>query len=116
VLEADLGWICKLEKGPFIGSDVLARQKAEGVRRILAGFEMVDRGIARDGYPVLLDGQSVGTVTSGSPAPFLQKNIGLTYLPPDRSAHGTELEVVIRGKSSRARVVPTPFYKRPKKA
>jgi aminomethyltransferase len=116
LLEADLGWICRLDKGPFIGRDVLVKQKQEGLRRILAGFEMTERGIARDGYPVRLDGKAAGKVTSGSPAPFLQRNIGLTYLPVDRAAHGTELEIMIREKSSRAKVVPTPFYKRPKKA
>jgi aminomethyltransferase len=113
-LEADLGWICRLEKGEFLGRDVLLRQREEGVKRILAGFEMVDRGIARDHYPVALDGKVIGNVTSGSPAPFLQKNIGLTYLTPDRSAPGTELEIIIRDKPVKARVVPTPFYKRVK--
>ncbi len=113
VLEADLGWICRLEKGDFIGRNALLRQKEQGLSRLLVGFEMVERGIARDGYPVMLDGFE-GRVTSGSPAPFLQKNIGLTYLPKDRCTTGTELDVVIRGKPVKARVVPTPFYKRPK--
>ena len=113
VLEADLGWICKLHKGEFIGRDVLLRQRESGLSRILVGFEMVDRGIARDHYPVEIDGRSVGVVTSGSPAPWLKKNIGLTYLPADRMALGTEFNVLIREKPVKAHVVPTPFYRKP---
>lgn len=116
VLEADLGWICKLGKGPFIGSEVLERQSREGVSRILAGFEMTGRGIARDGYAVSLGGRVTGKVTSGSPAPFLRKNIGMTYLPPARNGPGTELEITIRDRPVPAVVVPTPFYKRHGKA
>ncbi len=112
VLEADLGWICKLQKGNFIGRDELVRQREAGLKRILVGFEMVDRGIARDHYPVEFEGQRLGTVTSGSPAPFLKKNIGLAYLPVDCKNAGTEFRVVIREKPVRARVVPTPFYRR----
>jgi aminomethyltransferase len=114
VLEAGLGWICKLDKGDFIGRDVLLKQSEEGVQRKLVGFEMVDRGIARDHYSVEMNGQPLGNVTSGSPAPFLKKNIGLTYLPADRCGVGTQLDVIIRDKPSRAQVVPTPFYKRTK--
>jgi len=114
VLEADLAWICKLEKGDFIGRPVLLKQREEGIKRILAGFETIERGIARDDYPVQLDGRIIGKVTSGSPAPFLQKNIGLIYLPVGRNAVGTEFEVIIREKPVKARVVPTPFYKRKK--
>jgi len=113
VLEADLGWICKLDKGEFIGRDVLLRQRESGLSRILVGFEMVDRGIARDHYPVEIDGRRVGVVTSGSPAPWLKKNIGLTYLPADRMALGTEFNVLIREKPVKAHVVPTPFYRKP---
>jgi aminomethyltransferase len=116
VLEADLGWICKFDKGEFIGRQALAKQREEGLRRVLVGFEMVERGIARDQYPVWLEGKCVGAVTSGSPAPFLQKNIGLTYLPFESRSAGTEIDVIIRDKAVKARVVPTPFYKRSKAA
>ena len=98
----------------FIGRDSLVRQKEEGLKRKLVGFEMTGRGIARDHYPVVIDGLIAGQVTSGSPAPYLQKNIGLTYLPFEKSAVGTEFDVDIRGKRVNARVVATPFYKRQK--
>jgi aminomethyltransferase len=93
---------------------VLEAQKKGGAPRKLAGFEMTGRGIARHGYPVLLDGKPWGTVTSGSYAPFLQKNIGLAYLPASRAVVGTELAVDVRGRPVAARVVATPFYKRPR--
>jgi aminomethyltransferase len=113
-LEADLGWIVKLEKGEFMGRDVLEREKAEGPKRKLVGFEMVDRGIARHGYPIVDGKEEIGVVTSGTHSPTLKKAIGLAYLPLEKSAPGTEFMVLIRGKETRARVVPTPFYKRPK--
>jgi len=113
-LEADLGWIVKLEKGDFMGRDVLEREKAEGPRRKLIGFEMVDRGIGRHGYPVVDCGEEIGVVTSGTHSPTLKKAIGLAYLPLERSAPGTTFTILIRGKEARARVVPTPFYKRAK--
>jgi aminomethyltransferase len=113
-LEADLGWIVKLEKGPFVGSEALARQKSEGIRRKLVGFETEGRAVARHGYPVFVDGRPAGAVTSGSFAPFLKKNIGLVYLPIGSWEHGTRFEVEIRGRREPAVVVPTPFYKRPR--
>ena len=113
-IEADLGWIVRLEKGDFAGKDVLAREKAEGPRRKLVGFEMIDRGIGRHGYPIVDRGNEIGVVTSGTHSPTLKKAIGLAYLPLDRSAQGTEFSIMIRGKETRARVVPTPFYKRAK--
>lgn len=113
-LEADLGSIVKLEKGDFMGRDVLEREKAEGPRRKLVGFEMVDRGIARHGYPIVEGGEEIGVVTSGTHSPTLKKAIGLAYLPLDKSAPGTPFTILIRGKEARARVVPTPFYKRAK--
>jgi len=115
-LEANLGWICKLEKGDFLGREALARQKQEGVRRRLAGFEMTGRGIARDGYPVYVNGNEAGYVTSGSPAPFLKKNIGLAYLPAEFCQAGRELEIGIRKQRVAARLVETPFYKRQHKS
>jgi aminomethyltransferase len=111
--EAGLGWICKLDKGRFLGSDVLAKQKETGVERRIAGFEMLDKRIGRDGYPVRITGCEAGRVTSGGPAPFLKKNIGMAYLPPKSSAIGTEVEITIRGQSAPARIVALPFYKRP---
>jgi len=114
VLEADLGWIVKWNKGDFHGRDVLLEQKERGVPKRLVGFEMIDKGIARDHYPIRLNGQDAGLVTSGSYAPYLKKNIGLAYLPSDQAKPGTEFEVVVRDKALRAVVVPTPFYKRQK--
>jgi glycine cleavage system T protein (aminomethyltransferase) len=113
-LEADLGWIVKLEKGDFMGREVLEREKAEGPRRKLVGFEMIERGIARHAYPVVDGREEIGVVTSGSHSPTLKKAIGLAYLPLDKSVPGTEFTVLIRGKEARARVIPTPFYKRAK--
>lgn len=113
--EANLGWICKLQKGDFIGRDALAKIKEEGVNRKLVGFEMVDRGIGRDGYDVYVDGAKVGYVTSGSPAPYLQKNIGLAFVPKEHAVIDKEIEIDVRGRLTKARIVPVPFYKREKK-
>ena len=114
LLEANLGWICKLDKGDFIGREPLARQKADGVKRKLVGFEVTDRGIARDDQEVVIDEKRVGKVTSGSPAPFLKKNIGLAYVPVEHANVGQEIQIDVRGKLVGARVVKAPFYKRPK--
>ncbi|MGA7928303.1 MAG: glycine cleavage system aminomethyltransferase GcvT [Candidatus Sulfotelmatobacter sp.] len=117
VWEAGLARFCKMEKAEFVGRDALQKAKAEGVTRTLVGLEMVDRGIARDGYKVLDGGgREIGYVTSGSPAPFLKKNIALAYVPPEFAAIGTAVQVEIRGQGVGAQVVPTPFYKRAKKA
>ena len=113
-IQADLGWIVKLEKGDFAGREVLQREKAEGPPRKLVGFEMIDRGIGRHGYPIVDGKEEIGVVTSGTHSPTLKKAIGLAYLPLDKSAQGSEFSVLIRGKETRARVVPTPFYKRSK--
>jgi aminomethyltransferase len=112
-LEADLGWIVKLGKGDFIGRDALAAQKQAGVPRRLVGFEMVDRGIGRHGYPAKTSA-GPGVVTSGTHSPTLGKPIGLALLPAPATAVGTEFEVDIRGRGAAARVVETPFYKRSK--
>jgi aminomethyltransferase len=114
LIEAGLGWIVSTDeaKGDFNGRAVLAAQKAGGAPRKLVGLELTERGIPRHGHPVLLDGTPVGAVTSGTFAPFLQKSIGLCYLPAGRAAVGGELHVDIRGRRVPGRVVPTPFYKR----
>src|SRR5256714_6876830 len=114
LLEANLGWICKLNKGDFTGREALAKQKEEGVRRRLDGFEMTERGIARDHQDVLIGGERVGQVTSGSPAPYLKKNIGLAYVPVEFAREGQEIQIDVRGRAVGAQVVPTPFYKRKK--
>ena len=115
VWEAGLDRFCKMEKPEFIGRTAL--QKATGVKRTLVGLEMIERGIARDGYKILDEaGKEIGYVTSGSPAPFLKKNIALAYVPPDAATIGSTVKVEIRGQGVKAQVVPTPFYRRPKKA
>jgi aminomethyltransferase len=114
LLEANLGWICKLDKGDFIGREALAQQKQEGVKRKLVGFEVTERGIARDHQDVVINGERVGQVTSGSPAPFLKKNIGLAYVPVEFANVGQQIQVDVRGKLVGAQIVKTPFYKRAK--
>lgn len=116
VWEAGLQRFCKMEKGEFIGRTALEQARSAVVRRVLVGFEMTDRGIARDGYKVFDDaGHEIGYVTSGSPSPFLKKNIGLAYVPPEAAQMGRTLLIEVRGQQLKARIVPTPFYKRPKK-
>lgn len=114
VVEAGLGWIVKPAKGEFLGRDVLSRQLEQGTTRKLVGFEMLGRRIARHGFATSVDGRRVGRVTSGTHSPTLRKNIGLAYLPLAVSEPGNEFQVEIRGDLEPARVVPTPFYKRPK--
>jgi aminomethyltransferase len=113
-LEANLGWITKFQKGDFIGREKIADQKESGLKRKLVGFEMVDRGIARDDYPVYVDDKKVGYVTSGSPAPYLKKNIGLAFVPVEFANVGQEIRIDVRGKLLTAKIVTTPFYKREK--
>ncbi|MES2392344.1 MAG: glycine cleavage T C-terminal barrel domain-containing protein, partial [Acidobacteriota bacterium] len=118
VFEANLGRYCKLDKGSdFVGREALQKVvDAGGPSRKLVGLEMVERGIGRDGYPVFsLAGERIGEITSGSPAPFLKKNIALAYVPSTMTEVGTEVAVEIRGQMVKAVVVPTPFYKRAKK-
>jgi aminomethyltransferase len=117
VLEAGLTHWLKLDKGDFIGREALAAvQAAGGPKRKIIGLEMIERGIARDGYSVFdLDGKAIGTVTSGSPAPFLKTNIATALVPASVAASGTDVVVQCRANSVRAKQVPIPFYKRPKK-
>ena len=114
VLESGLEWTVSWSKPDFIGRDALVEQRDSGVTRTLAGFEMIDRGIARHGYQVVQDGRPVGVVTSGTQTPFLKKAIGMAYVPKDLAAPGTDIDVDVRGRTSKARVVPLPFYKRKK--
>lgn len=115
VWESGLDRFLKMDKGDFVGRTALAEQKEEGITRKLVGLESVDRGIPRDGYKVFdLAGKEVGYVTSGSPGPFLKKNIALAYVPAELSAADTEVNVEIRGQMVKCKVIPTPFYKRPK--
>jgi len=117
LVEAALGWIVSTDeaKGDYPGRALLAEQKKTGAPRKLVGFEVTGRGIARHGYPVLVHDERVGEVTSGTYAPYLQKNIGLCYLPTPAAAVGAELAIDIREGKVTARVVATPFYKRPDK-
>jgi aminomethyltransferase len=116
VWEAGLDRFCKMEKPEFIGRESLERAKSGGLTRTLVGLEIIERGIARDGYRVLDENdREIGYVTSGSPAPFLKKNIALAYVPPDFALVGNSVKVEIRGQGVKAQVVPTPFYKRRKK-
>jgi aminomethyltransferase len=114
VLEANLGWICKLQKGEFLGRDALWTQREHGLKHILVGFEMQDRLIARDGCAISHRGKQVGRVTSGSPAPFLKKNIGMAYVPKVLSELGTEIQISIRNNHAPAKIVEVPFYRRTK--
>ena len=111
-LDAGLGWICKLNKGEFLGSTPIAEEKKVGLKRKLVGFEMLDKRIGRDGYAVAIGGSEVGVVTSGGPAPFLKRNIGMAYVPVAMAGPGTLIEIVIRGQQAPAKIIPLPFYKR----
>ena len=111
-LEAGLGWIVDWNKPDFVGAAALRAQKATGVSRKLAGFELLEPGIARQGCDVYVKGSTAGKVTSGTQTPTLKKSIGMAYLPASSTSEGSEFEVDIRGRRVRARVVPMPFYKR----
>jgi aminomethyltransferase len=114
LLEAGLGWIVSWTKGDFIGAEALRQQKAVGVSRKLVGFEMLDRAIARHGHEAYRGDDKIGLVTSGTQTPFLKKAIGMAYLPASEATVDREFEIDIRGRRARARVIPMPFYKRPK--
>jgi aminomethyltransferase len=110
--EARLGWVVKLNKGDFIGRETLARLKQAGTARRLVGFEMVGRGIARGGYAIQsAEGQPIGVVTTGMPAPSLGRNLGLGFVPIEHAAEGSQFDIIVREKPVRAQVVKTPFYK-----
>lgn len=113
--EADLAWVVKMEKSDFVGKYALLKQREAGIQRKLVGFEMTGKGIGRDGYPVFINGQQSGVVTSGGPSPFLKKNIGLAYVPIAHSDLGTELTIQVRSQMIPATVVNTPFYTRKSK-
>ena len=112
-LEAGLRWTVAFDKGNFIGRDALVQQNSEGIRRRLAGFQMLDRSIARAHHAVYREDQRVGEVTSGAPAPSLNCNIGLAYLPIEMSKINAKIEIEIRGRRHPAKVVRTPFYQPP---
>jgi aminomethyltransferase len=116
VLEADLGWIVGWKKDDFVGAAAIREQKASGVTRKIVGFEMQERGIARHGHDVYVGGTKAAgcSVTSGTQTPYLRKAIGMAYLPAEHAAPDTEFDVDVRGRLTRARVVPMPFYKRRK--
>ena len=114
LLEAGLEWIVRLDKGEFVGREALQRQKENGVKRKLMGFEMLGRGIGRDGYEVLVDDSPAGWVTSGSPSPTLNRNIGFCYLPAEHARPGIAIQIMIRNQPVDAVTVETPFYKRAK--
>jgi aminomethyltransferase len=111
-LEANLGWVVKLEKGDFLGRTVLLQQKEQGLKRKRVGFILIDEGIARADYPILAGEEKMGWVSSGTYSPSLDKSIGCGYVPMKFANIGAQIEIEIRGKKKRAEIVATPFYKR----
>lgn len=109
-LEAGLGFFVKLNKDDFIGKEALAKQKADGLKRKVIGFEMVDRGIPRSHYEVFAEGRKIGYVTTGSFSPTLKKNIGLALVEAEYAKEGTEIEISVRNKNLKAKVIKKPFY------
>jgi aminomethyltransferase len=115
-IEAGIGFAVKVDKeADFYGKETLKKHKKEGAPRKLVGIEMLERGIPRHGYKVFNNDEEIGEVTTGTQSPTLKKNIGLALVKAEYSELDTELFVEIRGKKLKAKVVPTPFYKRPKK-
>lgn len=108
--EARLGWIVKLDKGDFVGREALRRIREEGITRKLVGFRMIDRGVPRPGYPVLVQGEKVAEVRSGTMSPSLDVGIGTCYLPIERATSGTPIGIEVRGTELAAEVVDPPFY------
>jgi aminomethyltransferase len=114
-LEADLGWIVKLNTGEFLGRAALATLKEQGFSRKLVGFRMLEkRDIARDHMPVVQDGKEIGFVTSGGPSPTCGVNLGLAYVPTELAKLGGRIQIELRGRAVEAEIIPTPFYKRQK--
>ncbi|MGH9484094.1 MAG: glycine cleavage system aminomethyltransferase GcvT [Terriglobales bacterium] len=111
-IEAGLDWITKLNKPDFLGKAVIEKQKQEGIRRKLVGFEMCEPGIGREDYAVLHAGEKIGRVTSGGPIPGQNRNIGMAYVPVALAVPGTEIDIQVRTRTIKARQVPLPFYKR----
>ena len=111
-LEAGLGWVVRFDKPQFIGKDALAAIRDSGIERVLIGLEVMDRAIARTGFPIIIDGRETGRITSGSYSPTLNKNIALGFVPVGSSQPGTIVEVPVRRHLIKARIVPTPFYAR----
>jgi aminomethyltransferase len=109
-LEGGLSWITKLDKGDFIGRDALVQQKEQGISRRLVGFKLLDRGFPRHGYPIAVDGEDVGVVTSGVVSPSLGLGVGMGYVPPESAKAGSEIGVRIRNKVIPAVVQRPPFY------
>lgn len=110
-IEAGLGWITKFTKD-FVNSEALKKEKEEGPKRKLVGFELLEKGIPRHGYDIVDDnGKVIGVVTSGTMAPSLDKGIGLGYVPKELSAPGSKINIQIRKKALPATVVKLPFYK-----
>jgi len=109
-LQAGLGWAVALKKAHFIGRDALLKERLEGVPRTLVGFEMLDRGVPRHGMTVFIQGEPLGWVTSGLYAPTLDRFLGLAFVPPDKSALGTEISIELRGQPRRAQIIKRPFY------
>ncbi len=112
--EAGLNWVVKMGKGDFIGREALARQQAEGVQRRLVGFEVTSRGIAREGHTVFAGDARVGVVTSGTFSPTFERALGMAYVSSEASEPGTEIKIEVRKRVLDAKVVETPFYRRPK--
>jgi len=113
-MEAGLSRFVSFDKGEFNGKEVLLAQKEQGLKRKLVGFEMLDRGVARAGYPVLKNGNKIGHVTSGTVAPTIGKNLGMALVRSDIGPVGTEIDIEIREKPVRAKTISRPFYKRGK--
>ena len=107
---ARLGWVCDWDKGPWIGREAVLKSKLEGADRLLVGLEMIDRSVPREGYSVAVNNAEIGWVTTGMKSPTLGKFLALAYVPPPLNRFGTELDVIVRGKPKRAKVVKRPFY------